>query len=102
MRRTPTPDAARTSPKFISHVDAEGGASWDEEFFFGRVSGEIAVRIVCIDKVPSAALRVFLSGRMFSIKCQPGFVFCGSLFVLFRFTEERVEVDMCWMSLGLC
>lgn len=49
--RTPKPDAARTSPKFISHGDPEGGASWDEEFFFGRVSGDIAVRIVCIDKV---------------------------------------------------
>eukprot|EP00752_Nemacystus_decipiens_P001367 g1356.t1 len=48
--RTPKPDAARTSPKFISHGDPEGGASWDEEFFFGRVSGDIAVRIVCIDK----------------------------------------------------
>ncbi|CAM9215574.1 unnamed protein product [Scytosiphon promiscuus] len=50
FRRTPKPDAARTSPKFISHGDPEGGASWDEEFFFGRVSGDIAVRIVCVDK----------------------------------------------------
>ncbi|CAM9758143.1 unnamed protein product, partial [Hapterophycus canaliculatus] len=50
FRRTPKPDAARTSAKFISHGDPEGGASWDEEFFFGRVSGEIAVRIVCVDK----------------------------------------------------
>ncbi|CAM9452689.1 unnamed protein product, partial [Ectocarpus sp. 8 AP-2014] len=50
VRRTPKPDAARTSSKFVSHGDADGGASWDEEFFFGRVSGEVAVRIVCIDK----------------------------------------------------
>eukprot|EP00903_Cladosiphon_okamuranus_P012628 g11814.t1 len=48
--RTPKPGAARTSPKFVNHGDPEGGASWDEEFFFGRVSGDIAVRIVCIDK----------------------------------------------------
>ncbi|CAN0498438.1 unnamed protein product, partial [Ectocarpus sp. 12 AP-2014] len=46
----PKPDAARTSSKFVSRGDTDGGASWDEEFFFGRVSGEVAVRIVCIDK----------------------------------------------------
>ena len=51
VRRVPSADAARTSTKFIAHGDPEGGASWEEEFFFERVSGETAVRIVCVDKV---------------------------------------------------
>lgn len=47
----PKADAARTSTKFVSQEDKEGGASWEEEFFFSRVAGETAVRIICVDKV---------------------------------------------------
>lgn len=55
-RRIPRAGAARTSTKFVSHGDPEGGASWEEEFFFARVAGEAAVRIVCIDKVRDSRL----------------------------------------------
>lgn len=47
----PKTDTARTSTKFVSQEDKEGAASWEEEFFFSRVAGETAVRIVCVDKV---------------------------------------------------
>lgn len=68
VRRTPKPDAARTSSKFIGERDAEGGASWDEDFFFGRVSGEIAVRIVCIDKV--CGLVGVAAARVYAGRCE--------------------------------
>lgn len=55
-RRAPKADAARTSNKFIGQGDAEGGACWEEEFFFARVSGETAVYIVCVDKVGRVGL----------------------------------------------
>lgn len=47
----PSVGTARTSTKFVTVANREGGVTWEEEFFFSRVAGDIAVRIVCIDKV---------------------------------------------------
>ncbi|CAM9830828.1 unnamed protein product [Choristocarpus tenellus] len=41
----------RTSNKFISPTDKGGHARWNEEFFFGKVSGVTTVKITCVDKV---------------------------------------------------
>ncbi|CAM9277809.1 unnamed protein product, partial [Discosporangium mesarthrocarpum] len=43
----------RTSTKFIPRTDKGGRARWSEEFFFGQVSGDKAVRVTCIDKTLS-------------------------------------------------
>lgn len=51
MGRIPRTGVMRTSTKFVAAGDADSSASWEEEFFFARVAGESAVRVVCIDKV---------------------------------------------------
>ncbi|CAM9472554.1 unnamed protein product, partial [Sphacelaria rigidula] len=59
----PKADAARTSTKFVSQEDKEGGASWEEEFFFSRVAGETAVRIICVDKPLSDGAEAIVVGE---------------------------------------
>lgn len=78
-QRIPRTDVMRTSTKFVAQGDAEGGASWDEEFFFPCVAGETAVRIVCIDKVEALMRFLFRSGSMIVCVCLCVFL---SLFVV--------------------